>query len=320
VSFTPSRAFRRLTALTAIATYLLIVVGGVVRVTGSGLGCGDKDQWPFCHGQWLPPLERTALIEFSHRWVAATATFLVLLLAAWVWMRYRQVRWLRIGASVVVLLFIAQIALGAITVEFNLPSGVIMVHLANALLLLGALVWIAVRTAMAGSSSRTSPSQSTLRLTTTIVGATYLLALSGALVVDQGAGGACSGWPLCGNGFQLSSGQYAEINLLHRLVAGAVVLLLGYSMTRVRRSRPGDHALVLSSRVVLLLVVAQVAAGALVVELHLPPAARALHLALASALWASVVVTAVLTRGTSTAAAADRHGVEHAARTRMAAS
>jgi heme A synthase len=300
VIFTPSRAFARLTAATAIATYLLIVAGGVVRVTGSGLGCGDKDQWPFCHGQWLPPLEQTALIEFAHRWIAAMATFLVLLLAGWVWLRYRRVRALRNGASIVVLLFILQIALGAITVEFNLPSGVIMIHLANALLLLGALTWIAVMTNTAGSD-RARPSNGVTRLAGVAAASTFMLALSGALVVDQGAGYACAGWPLCGDGFQLSSGALADVNLLHRLVAGIVVLLLGFTMMKLRRARPGDPGLRRATIGVTLLVVLQVVAGALVVDLRLPAAVRAVHLALASALWATVVLTTVLARGAADA-------------------
>ncbi|MGH7722061.1 MAG: COX15/CtaA family protein [Candidatus Dormibacteria bacterium] len=296
MNWSASRALRRLAALTAVATYLLIVVGGVVRVTGSGLGCGDKDQWPLCHGALLPPLEQTALIEFTHRWVAAVATALVVALATVVWLRYRHVRRLVVGVSVVLLLFVMQIVLGAITVEFNLPSGVIMIHLANALLLLGALVWIAVTTAIAGSH-RPGPAAGTVRLASVAVAATYILALSGALVVDQGAGASCAGWPLCGNGFQLSSGQAADINLLHRLVAGIVVILLGYSMMRLRRARPHDRGLRRATLAVTLLIVAQVAAGALVVDLRLPAAVRALHLALASGLWACVVLTAAIALG-----------------------
>jgi heme A synthase len=319
VTWTPSRALRRLAALTAVATYLLIVMGGVVRVTGSGLGCGDKDQWPLCRGALLPPLQQTALIEFTHRWVAAVATALVISLAVVVWARYRHVRRLVVGVSVVVLLFIVQIVLGAITVEFNLPSGVIMIHLANALLLLGALVWIAVTTAMAGST-RPRPSAATVRLATIAALATYILALSGALVVDQGAGAACAGWPLCGNGFQVSSGQYADINLLHRLVAGIVVLVLGYSMMRLRRARPDDRALRRATLAVTLLIVAQVAAGALVVDLRLPAAMRAIHLALASALWACVVITAVTTRGVAVGDVSDGSRMERPVRVGAAAS
>jgi heme A synthase len=297
VSFAPSRAFRRLTLLTAVATYLLIVMGGVVRVSGSGLGCGAKDQWPLCQGSLLPPLQQAALIEFSHRWLAVIAAVLLFIMAGWVWLRYRTVRPLTVGAVVVVLLYILQIVLGAITVFFNLPSGVIMIHLANALLLLGSLVWIAVFTAMAGAA-RVRPALGTARLTAVAVGATYILALSGALVVDQGAGAACAGWPLCGNGFQLTSGQSADINLLHRLLAGIVVLVLGYSMMKMRRARPGDRALRLATLSVTVLIVAQVIAGAVLVDTHLPSAVRGIHLALASGLWACVVMSAAITRGT----------------------
>ncbi|MHB8717637.1 MAG: COX15/CtaA family protein [Candidatus Dormibacteria bacterium] len=298
MTFAPSRRFRRFTSLTAVLTYLLVVMGGVVRVTGSGLGCGETDQWPFCRGQLLPPLEQTALIEFSHRWIAAMATAAVVALAIWVYARYRQERRLVVAATVVVALFLVQIALGAITVEFNLPSGIIMLHLANALLLLGALVWIAVSTNITGTQ-RSRPARSVLRLATAAAVATYVLALSGAFVVANGADAGCTGWPLCGNGFQLSSGQLADINLLHRFIAGAVVLLLGFAMMRLRRARPADGGLRSVAIGVTLLVVAQVIAGAVMVELHLPPAAQAVHLALASALWAAVVAAVALARGSA---------------------
>ncbi|MFN2452018.1 MAG: heme A synthase [Candidatus Dormibacteria bacterium] len=293
----PARAFRGLSVVTVAVTYLLIVWGGVVRVSGSGLGCGTRDDWPLCHGGLLPPLEQTALIEFTHRWLAAMSTALVLGLGVYAFARYRSLRPVRRAMAVVWALFVVQIVLGAITVKLKLPGYVIMVHLANALVLLAALVYVAV---VANTSGTAHPlrarSSGRVGIIALAAAATYALVLSGALVVANGAGGACSAWPLCGNGFQLSAGQAATLNIGHRVVAGLVVLLVARALLVTRRSHPGRPGMRAATGLAGLLLVAQVGAGAALVELRLPPAARGVHLALASALWATVVLVALLSR------------------------
>jgi heme A synthase len=285
-----------------VSTYLLIVAGGVGRVTGSGLGCGVKGQdWPFCHGHLVPPADTATLIEFSHRSLATISTILVCTVAAWAWVRYRHLPRVTRAATAVVVLLVVQILLGAITVELRLPGGIVLVHLANALLLLGVLISAVLACYAPSSRDEASPTLSdrqraAARQMALAAGATYLLVLSGGLVVASGAGYACKGWPLCGNGFQFDSSQYAAINLLHRGVAGIVALFLGWSVARVIIAFKGTRSIRVGAMAVNLVLLLQIAAGAILVELRLPPATRGVHEAMASLLWASAVLLALMVR------------------------
>ena len=295
----PSAGFRRLAVATAVLTYLLIVWGGIVRVTGSGNGCGTSDQWPLCHGSLLPAWQINTLIEFTHRWIASVCTLLVIVLTVATWVWHRHQRRILIGTSIAAGLFVVQIALGALAVEYNLPGGVVMIHLANALLLFAVLIYVAIVACTVGTQQR-GPSlnaalqPSVKRPVIVAVIATYLVAMSGAFVVETNSGAGCNSWPLCGSGFSLPAGQAATINVAHRLVALIVVLMLGGLMAVIARRRRGDRVLRIGVMAVNLLLVLQVAAGALVVLLGLPAWVRGLHIALASLLWGSVVAVAVL--------------------------
>jgi heme A synthase len=76
-----TRRFTTLAWSAAVCTYLLIILGGIVRITGSGMGCGDH--WPLCNGHLFPPLSDIGtVIEWSHRLVAALVSVLVVALAA----------------------------------------------------------------------------------------------------------------------------------------------------------------------------------------------------------------------------------------------
>ncbi len=243
----PSVGFRRLAVWTAVLTYLLIVWGGIVRVSGSGNGCGTSDQWPLCHGSLLPAWQINTLIEFTHRWIASVCTLLVIVLTVATWIWHRHQRRILVGASVAAGLFVVQIALGALAVEYNLPGGVVMIHLANALLLFAVLIYVAVIACTVGTPARSSSLTAGLPPSLkgpviVAVAATYLVALSGAFVVETGSGAGCTSWPLCGSGFSLPSGQAATINVAHRLVALIVVLLLGGLMAMIARRRRGDRA------------------------------------------------------------------------------
>src|SRR2546425_7506063 len=84
-----TRSFTRLAWSAAACTYLLIILGAIVRITGSGLGCGDD--WPICHGRLIPSLsDIKTFIEWNHRLFAAVVTLLVTLLAVSTWRLRRR--------------------------------------------------------------------------------------------------------------------------------------------------------------------------------------------------------------------------------------
>ena len=119
------------------------MLGGVVRITGSGMGCGDH--WPRCDGQWFPPLDLPTLIEIGHRWAAALVSLLVLAVAAVAWRRHRAEPALRNPATLALVLLVVQVLLGAVTVKLALPPWVVITHLANAMVLLAVLMVVALR-------------------------------------------------------------------------------------------------------------------------------------------------------------------------------
>src|SRR5206468_3999971 len=283
------KGFRALSVATALATYALVVLGGVVRVSGSGLGCPD---WPLCHGRFLPPLDVHAIIEYSHRTTASLPSVLVVATAVVAWVAWRNRRDLVIPATFAVGLLAIQVVLGAITVRLELPPMIVLAHLATAMALLGAVCVTAVA-AMMPTTAGTVDAESVARARGAAAG-TYLLILSGSLVVGSGASGACDAWPLCGGGFRLAFDGSPAIQLLHRGAAGAIGVLVVIGVLSVLARKRRALALRATAALTMAALAFQVAVGAAVVTLHLPALLRGLHLALASAVWTGTVALAVI--------------------------
>ncbi len=288
------KAFRVLSVATALVTYALVVLGGVVRVSGSGLGCPD---WPLCHGRLLPPLDLHAIIEYSHRTTASLASTLIVLTAVVAWLAWRKRRDIVIPAMVALGLLVVQVVLGAVTVRLELPPMIVLAHLATAMALLAAVCVTASNARLARYAPLASAGEPDSRpawLARAAAAGTFLLILSGSLVVGSGASGSCGAWPLCGGGFSLAFDGYPAIQLLHRGLAAAIGVLIIVSLFALLNRYRVERAVRATVALTLAALAFQVAVGAAVVTLHLPAALRGLHLALASAVWAGTVVLAVL--------------------------
>src|SRR5512143_579807 len=113
-----ARQYRRIAVAAVILAIGLITLGGVVRITGSGMGCGDH--WPLCNGRIFPNLADTLeVIEWSHRWVASLLSAAILALAIVGWRRHRQEPYLRTPALLALGILVLQVLLGAVTVKLG---------------------------------------------------------------------------------------------------------------------------------------------------------------------------------------------------------
>ena len=142
-------ALRRLSYLALTLAFAQIVFGAIVRITGSGWGCGDH--WPTCAGYWVPPLERPDLIiEVSHRYLALGVTLVTLALAITAWRRRDVIGVAGPGgplrtAVAAFAVVIATALLGAVTIKMRLNPIVIVLHLALAMTLLAAIILTGIR-------------------------------------------------------------------------------------------------------------------------------------------------------------------------------
>jgi heme A synthase len=285
-----ARRFRVLAGITGLSGYLQIVLGGLVRVSGSGLGCPD---WPLCHGKPYPPPTFHAIIEYSHRANGALFGLLVILTVVagfWVYRgRRTPVTWLTVATLLTV---VGEGLLGAQVVAHLLTPVLVLVHLAIALAILALMVAIFLLAAPAPAAA--FPDRSFARLALIATGLTYLMLLTGSSVVATNADLVCKSWPLCGNGLVPDFSGVAFFDMLHRLTVGVVSLLLLHLLTtalRRHRQVPGVRLLAGGA---LVLLVAQVALGALVAVTSEQPLLQGAHIVLASALWAGVVALAVI--------------------------
>jgi protoheme IX farnesyltransferase len=297
--------YQKLSALTVIATFALIVIGGIVRVTGSGLGCPD---WPTCHGQLIPPLEQAAILEYSHRLVGALVSPLIVAttVGAWLWRRSDPA--IRVPATALPVMLAIQIVLGAIVVWLELPGMVVLVHLGFAILILGGLTWISVLSGHAPRPTAVSPPdlRKFFRLTRAGAVAVFMLILLGALVRAQGASWACTGFPTCnGEWLPFGANRWVDIHLTHRMFAYLVTAhLVAIAISAVKL--PGLQASVRQLAVAVVgLALIQVAIGAVAVSTGVGAMSQALHLAGASAVWVAMVALVAQTYVRLRAAPAD---------------
>jgi heme A synthase len=275
--------FQRLCLVTCVVVFGLIILGGVVRATDSGLGCPD---WPRCHGSFVPRWEKHTLIEYSHRLTASVAGVLVLAILVWAWRSYRRVPALLYPAVAAFALLLVQGGLGGAAVLNDLPPEIVAVHLGTALAILSLLLLITYTAFALGRERELFPAAPTAgRVAMLTAALTFPLLIVGSYVAGAGYGLACSGWPLCNNElFPSTDATSVQVVFMHRLLAlltGLALLALLFILMR----SPSTAAVRQLAIAALAVFGLQSLVGAANVWTELAEGVSGAHLALATLLW-----------------------------------
>ena len=271
-------SFQRLALATTATTYVLILVGGLVRASGAGLGCPD---WPRCFGGWIPPASVAALppqfdpalfnptlmwTEYLNRLLGVTVGFLILATMVSAWRHHRRdprILWTTVAAF---LLVGFEGWLGGRVVAHGLTPWIVTAHLMVALVIVQLLLYATYASGASGASGATA----------VLIGVTLLQVGFGTQVRERIDAARDSGIAR-----DLALGTVGRLDFLHRDLAfialvGSILLTLWLLSRR--------SPLVGWSCVVLVLAVLQVALGVFMAYGALLPAAQVGHLTLASLL------------------------------------
>ncbi len=295
------RAVRRFAAATFGVACLHLVFGAIVRISGSGMGCGDH--WPRCYGRWFPPLDRPDLIvEVSHRYLASILLLSLISTLAVAW-RHRSEAGvggrggvLRSAGLGVALGFSAAL-LGAVTVKLGNAPFATLAHWTVAMSLVATTVAALIRAGGLGGDAARLGGVSRKTMRGAFAGATLALltvVMGGLTAKYPGAAVACQGFPLCGRNADVLPAAI-HVQLTHRVLAFLVVLhFLGLASGVFRRGE-ASVAKRAAATVASLGVLQLVVAGAMILG-HLPPVLRSLHEATGVSVWISAFALAYLAR------------------------
>ena len=270
-----------------------VLWGAFVRASGSGAGCGSH--WPLCNGEVVPLAPQlSTIIEFTHRVLSGIA--LVAVAALWLWSRMSFPRGDRVrkmaGASALFLVLEALLGAGLVLFDLDKQSlghaFYLSLHLANTLLLLGALAltaWLAREDR--GRAERRSRLTIAALLIAILVCATGGIAALGdtlfpAASLAQGIRQDFSG----------AASFLLRLRILHPAFAVLGALYFIAVSIMILRSKQSAMATKLAV-IVVALALTQLAAGAVNIVLLAPVWMQITHLLLADLVWIALVLLAV---------------------------
>jgi cytochrome c oxidase assembly protein subunit 15 len=283
IHITP-RTYARITLISLIALALIVISGGAVRLTGSGLGCPD---WPACtSSQLIAPLQYHAMIEFVNRVITGlvSVSVIVAVLASFMLQpRRRDLIWLSIGLVAGV---VGQIILGGLTVLYDLNPAFVASHFVLSLVIVADAVVLFFRSRDAATGSDpvkrfTGSDPVNLRgFSKLMVVATTLVILLGTVVTGSGPHGGDEH----AKRFDFIIGDVARMHGISVMILLAITLYVAWL---IRRNTP-LHFMSKPIEILLLVMVAQAAVGYTQYFTGVPAFLVGIHIAGAVSVWIGV--------------------------------
>ena len=290
-------SLRKLSLVALVLAFAQIVFGAIVRITGSGMGCGDH--WPKCAGAWFPPHDRIDLIiEITHRYIALALSLVILALVIAAFLRRAE---RGVGGKGGVLtpsiiagvLVVTAALLGAVTVKLALNPLVIVGHLTIAMSLLATLAVVYGRAGGFGPGhDLTGASPRTFRAARGAVLLTLITLVFGALTANlPDAAVSCTGFPWC---FEyMIYGPALVVHVAHRIMAFLLAAhIIGMTIATGKRREPSiiKRAVIAAFAAVML----QIFVAGAMIGMNFPPEFRSLHQATGTLVWLCVVILAIV--------------------------
>lgn len=264
---------RRMAIVSAVGMLIVLLMGARVTATGSGEGCGND--WPLCHGSWLPADTYESLTEYSHRFVTSIEGLFVLATTILAWPLRKRHPEFKVLVPLVGGTLVLQSLLGAAAVKWPTSPEVMATHFGISLICLASAALVAFvlmegrepdtdRAAITESRARNLRVFRWLAIATLVF--SIVVAYSGAYVRHTGSELACATWPTC-DGSLVPDIEHTPpgIQSTHRVLAAAISVMIAAIAVMALRFRSFRPDLMSIGIAALALVIAQGLVGAWVV-------------------------------------------------------
>lgn len=259
--------FRTLALAACIGMLLVLLGGALVTNTDSGRGCGDD--WPLCHGKFVPSYTLESLIEYSHRLVTSFEGILVAAALVSVYRKFKKNRQAfkepLFYAGGAMLFTIIQALMGAAAVKWPQSPPVMAIHFGISLIAFAATFLLVIwcfRVKNGPVPIVKVPRSIFPRVLLTSIYC-YIVVYLGAYIRHTDSGGGCEGWPLCNGEIVPEINGATGVVFIHRVAALLLAIFLTLLFLHIRKVSKSEAGLTKQSAWTLGLVITQIFSGAL---------------------------------------------------------